>query len=89
VLRQREPHVHRPYKVPLYPVLPALFILISGYMLYSSLAYARDIYTGLGTLVGVVVLLGGLLLLPFLNPGRALQNHRAGAMPAPVIMKER
>jgi APA family basic amino acid/polyamine antiporter len=89
VLRRREPATPRPYRVPLYPLLPVVFILTSAYMLYSSLAYARDIYSGLGTLVGVVALLGGLLLLPFLQPGRALRNHRPGGLAAPVIMKER
>lgn len=30
VLRRREPDVPRPYKVPLYPWLPGLFVLLSG-----------------------------------------------------------
>src|SRR5262245_27726708 len=29
ILRQRDPHLERPYKVPLYPVLPALVLLMS------------------------------------------------------------
>ena len=42
VLRWREPHVERPYRVPLYPVTPILFCLSSLFMLWSSLTYAYD-----------------------------------------------
>lgn len=58
VLRRKEPDVYRPFRVPLYPVTPAIFCLSSGYLLYSSL-----MYTGLGALVGIGVLLIGILLL--------------------------
>lgn len=61
VLRRRDPDLPRPFRVPLYPVLPLLFCATSAYLLYSSLAY-----TGTGALVGVAVLaVGGLLLLLF------------------------
>jgi len=63
VLRMREPERPRPYRVPLYPVLPAIFCGTSLYLLYSSLAYS-----GTGALVGVAVLgLGGIFLC-FLKP---------------------
>jgi basic amino acid/polyamine antiporter, APA family len=59
VLRRREPDIARPFKVPLYPVLPIIFCLTNAYLLYSSLAY-----TGKGALVGVgIVAVGGFLLL--------------------------
>lgn len=58
VLRQKEPEVERPFRVPLYPLTPLIFCLTSAYLLYSSLAY-----TGLGAFVGVAVLLVGALLL--------------------------
>ncbi|HXF88918.1 MAG TPA: amino acid permease [Xanthobacteraceae bacterium] len=58
VLRWREPERELPFRVPLYPVTPALFVLTCLYLLYSSL-----MYTGLGALVGVVVLLAGVPLL--------------------------
>jgi basic amino acid/polyamine antiporter, APA family len=61
VLRQREPERERPFRVPLYPVTPVLFMLACGYMLYSSLAYA-----GIGAIVGVLVLLAGVPLLVYL-----------------------
>jgi amino acid transporter len=61
VLRQREPGRDRPFRVPLYPLTPALFCATCLYMLYASLAY-----TGSGALIGVAVLCAGLplLLLP-------------------------
>ncbi|WP_309093094.1 amino acid permease [Phenylobacterium sp.] len=59
-LRRIDPAADRPFKVPLYPLLPALFVATNAYLLYSSLAY-----TGRGALLGLAVLaVGGLLLIP-------------------------
>ncbi|MCZ7566859.1 MAG: amino acid permease [Burkholderiales bacterium] len=58
VLRVREPHAERPFRVPLYPLTPAVFCLSSAYLLYSSLAY-----TGRGAWVGVAVLAVGVAVL--------------------------
>lgn len=58
ILRKREPEIPRPFRVPFYPAIPLLFCLACAYMLYASLAY-----TGIGSLVGVAVLLAGV---PFL-----------------------
>ena len=58
VLRVREPHTERPFKVPLYPLLPLAFAAVCAYMLWSSLAYVQ-----IGALVGVGVLVVGALLL--------------------------
>ncbi|HAR63668.1 MAG: amino acid permease [Candidatus Margulisiibacteriota bacterium] len=55
VLRKKEPSINRPFKVPLYPILPAVFCLICMYMMYSSI-----IYTGIGAVIGIAVLLTGL-----------------------------
>lgn len=63
VLRAREPDAERPFRVPLYPLLPILFCLTSAYLLYSSLAY-----TGASALIGVGILALGALMLLFLNP---------------------
>ena len=59
VLRAKEPNVVRPFKVPLYPVVPAIFVAMCGYLLYSSLTYhGGNALVGLGVLaVGAVVLL--------------------------------
>jgi basic amino acid/polyamine antiporter, APA family len=58
VLRLREPEVPRPFRVPLYPILPLLFCLVCGYLLYASLAY-----TGFGAAVGVAAVVSGIPLL--------------------------
>ena len=64
VLRRKDPGRERPFRVPLYPVLPALFCLTNAYLLWSSLAYVR-----VGALVGVaVVAVGALLLIPLNRP---------------------
>jgi basic amino acid/polyamine antiporter, APA family len=63
VLRRRRPEASRPFRVPLYPVLPLLFCATNAYLLWSSLAYA-----GWGALAGVGVLAVGVLLLPLLRP---------------------
>lgn len=63
VLRVREPEHPRPVRVPLYPLVPAIFCLTSAYLLYASVAY-----TGLGALVGIGVLAAGGLVLMFLRP---------------------
>ncbi|QIB52692.1 APC family permease [Pseudomonas sp. OIL-1] len=57
-LRRRDPDRVRPFKVPLYPVLPLLFAATCLGLLWSSTLYA-----GPGALVGLLVLLVGLPLL--------------------------
>ena len=54
VLRRRDPHTPRGFRVPLYPLTPILFCAFCVYMLHASLSYNR-----LGALVGVAVLLAG------------------------------
>lgn len=71
VLRQREPTVPRPFKVPFYPVLPIVFGGSCAYMLWASLDYVRA-----GALAGVGVLLLGAVLL-------AVLGKRAVAQPEP------
>jgi APA family basic amino acid/polyamine antiporter len=63
VLRGREPGIERPFRVPLYPVTPILFCLMTGYLLYSSLDYNRY-----GALLGVAVLAVGAILMLFVRP---------------------
>jgi APA family basic amino acid/polyamine antiporter len=41
VLRARRPDLPRPFRVPGYPVVPALFVAASGWMLWSVLAHGR------------------------------------------------
>lgn len=42
VLRLRAPQVPRPFKVPLYPLLPLAFIATCAYLFYSSVRYAQS-----------------------------------------------
>jgi APA family basic amino acid/polyamine antiporter len=42
VLRQRFPQAPRPFKVPLYPLLPLAFVVTCGYLFYSSVTYAQS-----------------------------------------------
>jgi amino acid transporter len=46
VLRRRDPQIPRPVRVPLYPLLPAVFVLTCAYLLYSSIAHARSQHAG-------------------------------------------
>ena len=39
-LRQTDPHTLRPFKVPLYPVLPLIFCAVCAWLTYSSVTYA-------------------------------------------------
>ena len=68
VLRFREPDRPRPFLAPLYPLTPIAFILTCTYLLYSTATYS-----GLGALVGVIVLLLGLPLLLLLRTVRPAQ----------------
>lgn len=58
VLRIREPRTDRPFSVPLYPVLPLLFCAVCAGLVYSSV-----VYSGMGSLLGIAVLLAGAPLL--------------------------
>jgi APA family basic amino acid/polyamine antiporter len=59
VLRFRLPHIARPFKVPMYPVLPIVFVLTCVFLLYRSLLFTlenRAIQIGLYLmLAGIVV----------------------------------
>jgi APA family basic amino acid/polyamine antiporter len=88
VLRRREPERPRPYRVPLYPLLPAVFCIACAGMLWSSLSYVSA--QSLGGLnaawIGVAVLAAGVLVLaPLLalqagaHTGRRAQDRRAAS----------
>ena len=57
VLRRKDRGIERPFSVPLYPLLPVVFCLMCAYMLYSSIAYAKEL-----SLFAVVPVLLGLPL---------------------------
>ncbi|MBR7070385.1 MAG: amino acid permease [Oxalobacter sp.] len=62
---RKQPRADNAFRVPFYPVLPIIFCLTCGYMLWSSLSYVYD--QSLGNInaawIGVAVLLIGLGLL--------------------------
>lgn len=70
VLRIKEPTAKRPFRVPLYPIVPVLFCLTSAYLLYSSVAY-----TGIGAFIGVgVLILGALILVTLRTFSKSVQQ---------------
>lgn len=60
-LRRLEPDIERPFRAPLYPVLPGLFVATNAYLLYASIAH-----TGRGALLGLAVVAAGALVLQVL-----------------------
>ena len=60
-LKQTDPHTPRPFKVPLYPVLPLIFCAACAWLTYSSVTYAisqKAIHVSLWLIAsGVVALL--------------------------------
>lgn len=62
VLRRKDPHLTRPFKVPGYPVVPLIFIGTCAYLFYSSITYAQSQNAGfvaLGAMIsGLVALIG-------------------------------
>ncbi|MCH5138116.1 amino acid permease [Clostridiaceae bacterium UIB06] len=54
VLRKNQPNLHRPYKVPLYPIMPAIAIIGGLYIILNTL-FTQPLNAGLGivlTLIG-------------------------------------
>jgi APA family basic amino acid/polyamine antiporter len=83
VLRWREPRAERPYRVPLYPVLPLVFIGVCGAMLWSSLSYVSSQALGgfNAAWIGVAVLAAGGLMLAALG----LLERRPANPPLPAV----
>lgn len=55
IFRKKYPDMDRPYKVPLYPILPIFVILVTGLLLFA--VYVEDLRS---SLIGTGVLLSGL-----------------------------
>jgi basic amino acid/polyamine antiporter, APA family len=67
LLRMKRPDLPRPFRVPLYPVLPLVFCASCLFVLWSSVQYVR-----LGALLGLGVLaIGGVVLLLVARPVRS------------------
>ncbi len=67
VLRWRDPGTPRPFRVPLYPVIPILFCASSLFMIYSSVSYAVE-NRSWEALWSIGVLAVGIVLLRFDEP---------------------
>jgi basic amino acid/polyamine antiporter, APA family len=64
ILRRQEPAQPNPFRVPLYPITPILFILMCAFMLWSSTSYALSKNPGsIGAQLGIGVLLLGIPLM--------------------------
>jgi APA family basic amino acid/polyamine antiporter len=74
VLRIRDPHTARPFRVPLFPLLPLAFCATCLYMLAASLSYVYSQSLGgwNAAWIGVAVLAVGGVLLLFLRRGTAV-----------------
>ncbi|HTB73717.1 MAG TPA: amino acid permease, partial [Polyangiaceae bacterium] len=64
VLRARRPDAPRPFRVPGYPVLPALFVAINAWVLWSVVQYAWGVaqhreHGSLEALVALAIVLAG------------------------------
>jgi amino acid transporter len=71
VLRRRQPLTGDPFRVPLYPLTPLLFIAMCAFMLWSSANYAMSKDPGsLGAQLGIGVLLLGIPLALFARKSR-------------------
>lgn len=74
VLRINDPHIERPFRVPLYPLVPLLFCATCGYLLYSGIGFAN--------LFGVAAIGAGLMLLGV--PFYIFSRRRDAAPPEPA-----
>jgi APA family basic amino acid/polyamine antiporter len=55
ILREKDPGLERPFKVPFYPWLPLLFCASCAYMVYGCISHKPE-----PSLVGLLILAGGL-----------------------------
>jgi amino acid transporter len=64
VLRRRRPDAERPFRAPLYPLVPLLFCAACAYLLYSSVSYSMTLELPLGAVAGLGLLaIGGVIAL--------------------------
>jgi basic amino acid/polyamine antiporter, APA family len=71
ILRRQQPDQPNPFRVPLYPVTPILFIAMCAFMLWSSVNYAMSQDPGsIGAQLGMGVLLAGIPLMFFARKRR-------------------
>lgn len=76
ILRHWDKTANRPFKVPLYPIIPLIFVAIGIYMLNNGFDYIRllpqiGLYSGIGALIGIGVLALGI---PLYLINKSLEN---------------
>jgi APA family basic amino acid/polyamine antiporter len=78
VLRLRRPDAPRPYRTPGYPLVPAAFLLVSGWLVVNTLA-TRPVESA----AGIMLILAGLPLYAWFRAARRRSgtDARAGAPP--------
>jgi uncharacterized protein (TIGR03000 family) len=79
VLRIKDRGIERPFRVPLFPVVPLIFCATCAYMLYGGILYARIL-----GLVGAVLLLAGVPLCLISKRGAAMK--RSTVLPTLVLL---
>jgi amino acid transporter len=75
-LRQSDPNTTRPFKVPLYPVLPLIFCAACAWLTYSSITYAisqKAIHVSMWLIASGV--LTSLILRSLEKPDKQLPNQ--------------
>jgi basic amino acid/polyamine antiporter, APA family len=72
ILRSKYPAVERPYRAPLYPLTPLLFLASALFMLWSSANYAIYVVgpQRVGVIAGIAVLVLGVVLMLILKPAQ-------------------
>jgi amino acid transporter len=74
ILRRRESEPERPFEVPFYPVVPAVFIGFCLFMLWNCAAYAWNVKSkGLGTMVAALAI--GVVVYYLTSNKRAERRH--------------
>ena len=86
VLRFREPTIARPFKVPLYPILPIIFIATCGYLFYSSVTYAQSKQA---VSIALYVMLAGLVVWGLLRLDSQALTHIAASSVGAVFYAAR
>jgi amino acid transporter len=72
ILRRHPPEQPQPFRVPLYPFTPLLFIAMCAFMLWSSVSYAMSKDpSSIGAQLGIGVMLVGIPLMFFARRRRA------------------
>jgi basic amino acid/polyamine antiporter, APA family len=79
VLRRKEPHIERPYRIYGFPITPIIFCAACVFMFYSSLTYALAMKP-VGLIIAASVLITGGLVFLIMEKGRELRTTEQDAV---------